>query len=61
MNIFHIKRQIVDAASQQGLPWQYNIETQVYKTQQHHKQFRLRYRLKANNINNSRLLNDLHG
>jgi len=35
MNIFHIKRQIVDTASQQRLPWQYrNIGVQNITTSQ---------------------------
>jgi len=58
MNIFLMKRQIVDTESQQRSPWQ--DQNKVYKTQQHHKQFWFRYKLKADNINNSRRLNDLH-
>jgi len=35
MNIFHIKRQIVDTTSQQRLPWQYrNISIQNTATSQ---------------------------
>jgi len=59
MNIFHIKRQIVDTASQQRLPWQYrNTSIQNTATSQ---AIPIKVHVKANNINNSGLLNDLHG